>query len=124
MDQYQQLIYNQLVEYDLEINNKIILHSLKENYIIKLTYSTIIENNKENFLVLVKKIDDKYITGIVINILVTKKFQIGDEIIFSKKHIKEISDRSYSVNNELLRMQQIKNNPFTSYFASLNKQFI
>ena len=118
MDQYQRLLYNQFVEYNSCIN-------VKENYIVRLTYSTIIGLNKEDFLVWIKKIDDTYITGIVVNNLQTKEFEIGNEIIFTKKHIKQIHENKVcSLNNSFISIQRVKNNPFTIYFQSLNKQFI
>jgi hypothetical protein len=117
MDQYQQLIFNQLVEYNLSL-------IVKEQYVVKLTYCTIIESSKENFLVWIKKIDNIYITGIVLNNLQTKEFEIGDEIVFSNKHIQEISNTSYKLDTISLSIQKTKNNALAIYFRSLNNQFI
>ena len=56
--------------------------------------------------------------------LVTKELEIGDRIIINKKHIKEISNRSYTLNNTFISIQRAKNNPITKYFESVNTKFI
>ena len=109
MDEYQQIIYKQLVEYNLLTNN------VKEKYMVQITYINISTNVKESFWVWIYKINNDIITGIISNILVTNELEIGDIIMFHKKHIKEISDKLYILNNSYILQQRVKNNPITLY---------
>jgi len=118
---------NQFVVYNLPSNDPS-WNYLKEKHVIKVTYSNIQNKQKESFWVWIEKIDpsvdDYEITGIVSNVLITKELEIGDRIVINKKHIKEISNRSYTLNHTFISIERAKNNPITKYFESVNTQFI
>ena len=118
---------NQYVVYNLPSNDPS-WNDLKETHVVKVTYINIDKSLKESFWVWIEKIDksvdDYEITGIISNILVTIELEIGDRVIFNKKHIKEISNRSYTLDHTFISIERTKNNPITKYFESLNTQFI
>ena len=122
MDYCHQLIYNQLVIYDIPSNNSM-WNNLKEKHIVKITYTNIINSKKEDLFVYIIKINRYDITGIITNILLTKELEIGDVIIFNKTHINEISDKPYSLNDMIISREKIQNNPFTKYFQTLSTNF-
>ena len=122
MDYCHQLVYNQLVIYDIPSNNSM-WNNLKEKHIVKITYTNIINSKKEDMLVYITKINRYDITGIIANILLTKELEIGDVIIFNRTHINEISDKPYSLNDMIISREKIQNNPFTKYFQTLSTNF-
>ena len=124
MNTYQEIIQKQLIKYDLFLNN-FKLNNLKINNIVNITYTTIIDPNiKEDIWVLIKNIDSNKITGVIANVLFTNELEIGDEIIFSTKHIKEYSEKVYSLNHQFVCKKRVENNPITKYFSSIQPKFI
>ena len=124
MNNYQEIIQKQLVIYNLPSNDSL-LNNLKENNIVNITYTTIIHPNiKEDIWVLIKTIYNNQITGVIANVLITNELEIGDEIIFSTKHIKEYSEKLYSLNHQFIINKKVENNPITKYFSSIQSKFI
>ena len=124
MNNYQEIIQKQLVIYNLPSNDSL-LNNLKENNIVNITYTTIIHPNiKEDIWVLIKTIYNNQITGVIANVLITNELEIGDEIIFSTKHIKEYSEKVYSLNHQFVCKKRVENNPITKYFSSIQPKFI
>jgi hypothetical protein len=124
MNNYEEIIQKQLVIYNLPSHDSL-LNNLKENNIVNITYITIINPNiKEDINVLIKKIDNNQILGVITNVLITNELEIGDDIIFYTKHIKDYSDKLYSLNNEFIFKKRIENNPITKYFSSIQLKFI
>ena len=124
MNNYEEIIQKQLVIYNLPSHDSL-LNNLKENNIVNITYITIINPNiKEDINVLIKKIDNNQILGVITNVLITNELEIGDEIIFSTKHIKEYSEKLYSLNHQFIINKKVENNPITKYFSSIQSKFI
>ena len=124
MNNYQEIIQKQLVVYNLPSHDSL-LNNLKENNVVNITYITIINPNiKEDINVLIKNIVDNEIIGIIANVLITNELEIGDEIVFHTKHIKEYSEKLYSLNEEFVFKKRVENNPITKYFSSIQSKFI
>ena len=106
-----------LLKYDIPCDN------LKEHQMVKIT----LEDNlhKESFWVWVEEIQNNKIKGIVSNNLITNNLEIGQTLVFDTSNIKEISSRSYTLDETNAAIKLIKdgNNPITKYFESLNIKF-
>jgi len=63
--------------------------------------------------------------GIICNELKLTMLELGDKIIFTKNKIKEISTRSYTMEEteSSINFYKINNNPITKYFESINLRF-
>ncbi len=109
------------VEYNLPLNNSI-WDNFKENYMVKITYQDRFQN-KESFWVWIYKIKDDEVIGIISNNLITYDLQIGQTIKFNKKHIKEIANRSYTLEQTITLIKLTESNPISKYFNSLNVKF-
>ena len=98
------------VEYNLD-------GSCHETYMVKITY----ENTyNESFWVWVKKVNDDNIEGIICNDLMNNELHIGQKIKFNKKHIKEYSNRNYTLEETLASIRFIKTNKLAKVFAEAN----
>jgi len=106
------------IEYNLSDNDPS-WNNFNKSHVVKITYKDQF-NNKESFWVWIEKIEKDEITGIISNDLITNNLGLGDRITFNKKHIKEISDRCYTMDQTKLSIEMSKNNPITKYFNSLN----
>jgi hypothetical protein len=95
----------------------------KETYMVKITYQDQFQR-KESFWVWIEKIEGEQITGIICNQLNTYNLSIGEKITFEKKHIKEITNRRYTIDQTLMSIEIAKSNPISKYFSILNQRFI
>jgi len=110
------------IEYNLQ-NHDILWDNCKETYMVKITYRDQFRNT-ESFWVWIEKIEEEQITGIICNQLNTYNLSIGEKIIFEKKHIKEISNRYYTIDQTRMSIEITKSNPISRYFSKLNQRFI
>ena len=119
-----------LVSYNIPENHPS-WENFKEGYMVKITFKHI-DNKSESFWVWIDKIDKlegDMVSGYVSNKLVTfnqpdrPNLRLGDIVTFSKKCIKEIANRYYSKEETLFMIENLKENPVTNYFESLNVKF-
>jgi hypothetical protein len=99
------------------------IDAVKVNHLVKITID--ISDNLESFWVWVESINNDSINGIIRNTLQTDKLEIGQLITFYSKNIKEISERSYTIEQTktAILITKTNNNPITKYFQLINKQF-
>jgi len=106
-----------LLKYDIPCDN------LKEHQMVKITLTDNL--HKESFWVWVEEIQNNKIKGIISNNLIINNLDIVQTIVFDTSNIKEISSRSYTLDETNASIKLIKdgNNPITKYFESLNIKF-
>jgi len=113
----------ELIEYNLPVTNKS-WDNFKENHMVKITLNDTTRN--ESFWVWIESIQsNETIIGVICNNLLTNKLIIGQKILFHKKNIKEIANRSYTKEETELAILMVstENNPITKYFESINLNF-
>ena len=98
------------IEYNLD-------DSCRKNHMVKITYSS---TYNESFWVWIERIINDNIIGIICNDLMTTDLHIGQKIKFNKKHIKEYSNRNYTL-EETLDAINLSNNRLIKVFSEANK---
>ena len=100
------------IEYNLD-------DSCRENHMVKITYSS---TYNESFWVWIYRINNDYIEGIICNDLMTTDLHIGQKITFNKKHIKEYSNRNYTL-EETLTAISLSKNRVVKVFSEANRMY-
>jgi hypothetical protein len=100
------------IEYNISDNDPS-WNNFKELHIVKITYKDQF-NITESFWVWIEKIENDEITGIISNDLITNNLRLGDRITFNKKHIREISERCYTIDQTKLSIEIFSENLFGS----------
>lgn len=112
------LVLQKLSSYHPSWNN------LGENKMVKVTLHD--KKYTESFWVWIESIESNtYIIGIISNQIISNKLKLGQRISFHIDFIKEISNRSYTKEETKLAiyLTNVRNNPITKYFNSINPKF-
>jgi len=106
------------IEYNLEETHKS-WEFFKENHMVKISYKGK-EGYTESFWVWISKINKETINGIICNDLITEDLFVGKKIKFCKKHIKELSNRNYTLEQTLASIKFTKNNILAKLIEQAN----
>jgi len=106
------------IEYNLEETDKS-WEFFKENHMVKISYKGK-EGYTESFWVWISKINKETINGIICNDLITEELFVGKKIKFCKKHIKELSNRNYTLEQTLASIKFTKNNILAKLIEQAN----